>query len=261
MASTKALTAKAAKDRKNSGDPDFTGFTTVTVDAAAVLAAYRGSLTFPDLSELSVEVAELLSRHRGDLHIYSISNISVAALQWLLKHEGFLCLTFPENEITLEQAKALSLFPWGLSLTPSPDYGEDWKEGLASDKVVVLQQHPSLRFDYGTVESWLLERLGFDWEAKGTAWLPTDVRETLRATADAFEYCIPEDDGRLMATGLAGTMNMIRKAGYQQIHVTSLYDDKETRLVFVGSLEAVVERIADAVACRQGAVSGDTGDS
>lgn len=265
MANNKVLTGKRAKELIDSGEPDFSGYTTLGKDAAVVLADYPGTLILLEVEKLTEEQAAQLSEHRGELHLYGLRDISTLALESLLQHKGFLGLGFPENTLTTEQAKALASFPWGLSLTPSPEWGEDWRAGLESDRVAILEQHPSMRFDYGTIETWLLERLGFDWDAKGTDWVPHEIRERLCASADAFEYCIPDDDGRIMGTGLVATLDVFRKTGRQQIHAASLRDDKETQLAFVGTSHSVIARITVAlsdcnVATRNDDESGN-GDS
>jgi len=247
MADNKVLTGKRAKEQIDSGDPDFSGYTTIGKDAAAVLADYPGDLILPDVERVTDDQAEKLSRHRGELYLHGLLDLSNPSLESLLKHEDFLGVGFPDNTLTIEQAKALASFRYGLSLTRSPEMGEDWRAGMESDRVVILERHPSMRFDYGIIETWLLDRLGFDWAAHGTDWLPHEIRETLCNSADTFEYCIPGDDGRIMGTGLAKTLDVFRKAGQQQIHAASLRDDKETQLVFVGTSDSVISRITEAL--------------
>lgn len=247
MADKKVLTDKLAKEQIDSGDPGFSSYTTLGKDAAAVLADYPGDLILPDVERLTDEQAEQLSQHRGELHLHGLLDISKPALESLLKHEGFLGLGFPDNTLTVEQAKALASFQWGLSLTPSPERGEDWRAELASDRVAILERHPSMRFDYGIIETWLLNQLGFDWDAHGTDWLPHEIREKLCMSADAFEYCIPGDDMRTEGTGLVKAVDVFRKAGQQQIHAASLQDDMETHLVFVGTSDSVISRITEAL--------------
>lgn len=113
----KAAVAKRriAKFQPGWEDLDLTEFTSITEEAAELVAAVEDAVDLRNLEEISDTVAEILSRHKGSLDLGGLKSISVAAAAALAKHDGWLHLEIPE--ISDDAALALSNGIVSLKLT------------------------------------------------------------------------------------------------------------------------------------------------
>jgi hypothetical protein len=193
-------------------------------------------------TEIDEEAASVLCRHSGDLNLDGVTSLTPSVAAVISRFDGGMLSFGGLTTISREAAERLSSTVGSLHLYIS-EFDPDVQD--------ILRGHPSLRIDDSRLESWLLERCGFDADNEGQAWIGEDLREALCAAADKYTCRDPESsDAWLMVDcyhPFDEGFSIVKQAGNREIHLVGLQDNRRHMLVFIGSLGAIQKRLENVV--------------
>lgn len=93
-------------------DLDLREFTSISDDAALLIADLVGAVDLSNIEELSDNIAEMLSRHKLSLNLSGISTLSLTAAKALAQHDGNISLKIPffEDEVAAALSEGIATY-------------------------------------------------------------------------------------------------------------------------------------------------------
>jgi len=130
-ARAKTLTVEQATELLKRPNALRLGVTELSPEAAAVLAGFKGSLSFEVLSSLSPAAAAALSPYGGDLNLPGLKTLAPDVAARLAKREHGSLILSGITQMSVEAAKALADYKGNVNLTGVKEITADLAAALA----------------------------------------------------------------------------------------------------------------------------------